>query len=373
MEAKKMNLADNGELFSRDPAELSDQELLAMDWILHRAWAMLEASHQVYYDETLWEAKDILGLHIVVLREMSRRGYQHTIQDSLQEQTLPMLLDEETEDQTDEEDVEKGVRQAFGSYAGKRFLAHKIASFFPYHRIYCEPFAGGAAVLYAKDQSPKEIINDKDPTVAMMHRFVRDHTVEDRNALAKREWRILRETHERLKKMTPENERDKFYQAYYLTRSSYGKMRGRGFNQANEGVLIDFENNIRRAQERLRKVEIHNKDYQKVLEDYDSTETLYYLDPPYPETFNLKDLGFDEQEFLKTLKTLKAKWIVSYPFERAKYFKGYEVNVVKRRNMMRGAGGNQEWVKEILVSNFPLKPVHLYIQKDLIIEPLAEG
>ena len=371
MEAKKMNLADNGDLFSRDPAELSDQELLAMDWILHRAWAMIEASNAVYYDETAWEGKDIIGLHAVVLHEMSRRGYQHTIQDSLQELTLPMLLDQ-AEGEADEEDLEKGVRQAFGSYGGKRFLAHKIATFIPHHRTYCEPFAGGAAVLYAKDLSPKEAINDKDSEIAFMHRFIRDHSQEDRNALAKREWHILRETHEKLKKMKPESDRDRFYKSYYLTRSSYGKMRGRNFNQANEGVQIDFENNIRRAQERLRNVEISNKDYQQVLKDYDDKDTFFYIDPPYPGTFNLFDLGFKEEDFLKTLKTLKAQWIVSYPYERADVFKGYEVNVVKRRNQMRGAGGNQEWVKEILASNFPLKPVHLYIQKDLIIEPLPE-
>ena len=36
---------------------------------------------------------------------------------------------------------------------------------------------------------------------------------------------------------------------------------------------------------------------------------------------------------------------------------------------MSGAGGNQEWITEILASNFPLEPLHLYIEKDLTPEP----
>ena len=75
-----------------------------------------------------------------------------------------------------EVNVEKGVRQAFGSYGGKRALAHKIAAYIPYHKTYVEPFAGGAAVLFAKDPSPQEILNDRDSEIAFMYRFIRDHT-----------------------------------------------------------------------------------------------------------------------------------------------------------------------------------------------------
>ncbi|HOX21954.1 MAG TPA: DNA adenine methylase [Elusimicrobiales bacterium] len=267
------------------------------------------------------------------------------------------------------EDINKGVRQAFGSYGGKRFLAHKIASYIPHHRTYVEPFAGGAAVLYAKDPSPQEVLNDRDAEIAFMHKFIRDHAPEDRKALAKREWTILRGTHERLKAMKPETDRDRFYKAFYLTRSSYGKMRGGSFNPANEGVKIDFEKTIERAQARLRNVAVSNKDYLQVLKDYDGPDTFFYMDPPYPDKFNLFDFGFKEEDFLKAVKKLKAKWIISYPSEHAKVFKGYNVYIVKRRNQMKGPGGNQEWVTELMASNFPLKPLHLYIEKDGLPEP----
>ncbi|QSH99083.1 DNA adenine methylase [Treponema phagedenis] len=38
-------------------------------------------------------------------------------------------------------------------YGGKQQLAKKIVSLIPEHKIYCEPFCGGAAILFAKEPS----------------------------------------------------------------------------------------------------------------------------------------------------------------------------------------------------------------------------
>lgn len=493
METVKINLADFGGLFRSDPAKLSDQELLSLDFILHRAWAMKRSGHNVFEDDKDWDYPELLNLHAAARQELSRRAFQHTINDELDDQTQPLIraipegspedplamveqppafvirgvvtraepgaapaspdvffgLDFQSmkaagdgirsaggklyleaghvpssdvqadagdvieiaceamdlakrQDGTvvlsvkatgikgiqsdrkpmtvgeaakvarsvgalrapdDADDLLKGVRAAFGSYGGKRFLAHKIASYIPYHKLYVEPFAGGAAVLYAKNPSPKEVLNDRDPEIAFMHRFIKDHSMEDRRALAKRDWTIRKETHERLKEMKPDTDRDRFYKSFYLTRSSYGKMRGGSFNHANAGVKIDFPANIERAQARIKNIAVHNKDYQDILKEYDGPETFFYMDPPYPGKFNLFDFGFSDEEFRKAIKGLKANWIVSYPLESADGFKGYNVYKVKRRNQMRGAGGNQEWITEILVSNLALKPLHLYIDK----------
>ena len=368
-EAIKVNLSQFGGLFKRDPAVMPDQELLSLDFLLHRAAAIEGAGHRVFFNTEDWSHEDLVRLHDNVVAEMAKRGFLHTIEDpSLAKAMVEPPVADDPGDEIFE--AEKGVRQAFGSYGGKRFLAHKIASYIPYHKTYVEPFAGGAAVFFAKDFSPQEILNDKDPEIAFMHRFIRDHTPEDRAALARREWVIRKDVHERLKTIKAKDDRERFYKAYYLTRSSYGKMRGKSFNPANEGVRIDFPANIERAQDRIWNVTVHNKDYRKVLKKYDDPETFFYIDPPYPGTFNLFDLGFEETQFLKALSGLKAKWIVSYPAERMSAFKGekYQIAKVKRRNQMKGPGGNQEWVEELLVSNFPLEPVHLYIKKDVDLE-----
>jgi DNA adenine methylase len=45
---------------------------------------------------------------------------------------------------------------------GKRAIAQKIIAVFPPHRVYCEPFMGGAQVFFRKEKSPVEILNDLD-------------------------------------------------------------------------------------------------------------------------------------------------------------------------------------------------------------------
>jgi DNA adenine methylase len=45
-------------------------------------------------------------------------------------------------------------------YGGKQQLATIILGLIPNHRLYCEHFLGGAAVFFAKEPSPVEVIND---------------------------------------------------------------------------------------------------------------------------------------------------------------------------------------------------------------------
>ena len=67
--------------------------------------------------------------------------------------------------------IEKGI---WGSPMGKTHLAQRIAAELPEHRVYVEPFAGGAQVLFAKDLSEVEVVSDLDPEIA----FVRGKGVE---------------------------------------------------------------------------------------------------------------------------------------------------------------------------------------------------
>jgi DNA adenine methylase len=52
------------------------------------------------------------------------------------------------------------MRTPISYYGGKQTLSAIILGLIPEHRIYCEPFLGGAAVFFAKKPSKVEIIND---------------------------------------------------------------------------------------------------------------------------------------------------------------------------------------------------------------------
>ena len=48
---------------------------------------------------------------------------------------------------------------------GKRRLAARILGLMPPHSCYVEPFAGGAALLFAREPAPVEVLNDLDELV----------------------------------------------------------------------------------------------------------------------------------------------------------------------------------------------------------------
>jgi len=58
---------------------------------------------------------------------------------------------------------------------GKRALAKRIIQILPKHTTYVEPFAGGAQVLFHKEPSPVEILNDLDGEIVNFFRVLKEH------------------------------------------------------------------------------------------------------------------------------------------------------------------------------------------------------
>src|SRR3954464_1692460 len=60
-------------------------------------------------------------------------------------------------------------------HGGKRYLAKTIIKHFPEHRVYLEPFGGGAAVLLNKPPARVETYNDLDGRLSRLFRVLGDH------------------------------------------------------------------------------------------------------------------------------------------------------------------------------------------------------
>jgi len=81
---------------------------------------------------------------------------------------------------------ERTAKRIWGSPAGKTHLAQRIVAEIPEHRVYVEPFAGGAQVLFAKEPSEVEVVGDLDPEIAFAFRFAKNLTAEQLDRLRRK-------------------------------------------------------------------------------------------------------------------------------------------------------------------------------------------
>lgn len=182
------------------------------------------------------------------------------------------------------------MRSPFPYYGSKVRLASRIVSLFPPHRTFVEPFAGSAAVLFAKPASPVEVINDLDGNVVTFFRVLRDRRDELVEAL----------------RLTPYARAE--YNAAVLEDVDLSELeRARrffvraqqGFNAAGTGRWAGWSNGIRNGStcdahsvadsvdrlhvvaERLRRVVVEDRDAVEVMKAYDGADAVMFLDPPY--------------------------------------------------------------------------------------------
>lgn len=183
-------------------------------------------------------------------------------------------------------------RPALRYHGGKWRLAPWIISHFPTHRVYVEPFGGGASVLLRKPRSCGEVYNDLDGEIVSFFRVLRDPIQAAR-------LRFLLET-------TP-FAREEFRTAYEPADDPVESARrllirsfmGFGSDGWNATHVTGFRANSNRSgttpaqdwrhypeqidlfTDRLRGVVIENRNASEVISQHDGPRTLIYADPPY--------------------------------------------------------------------------------------------
>jgi len=255
----------------------------------------------------------------------------------------------------------KSVRQLFGSPGGKHFLARKLVRLIPPHRIYVEPFAGGAALFFRKEASEVEVLGDTDPEIIFTYRFIRDASDDELEKLASQDWKASERRFQELLAKKPGSDLERAYRNLYLFRFGFRKatdlIHPSDFRHADEGRTADFSlARLKRTRERLRGVRLREQDAVKTVGEFDSPETFFYLDPPYPsekdrplwsghETFNLDAL-------FQTLKGVKGKFILSLGLaDKDAVPNGFHLRRVKTRRQLSKTQPARE-AYELLISNF---------------------
>lgn len=208
----------------------------------------------------------------------------------------------------------------------KNRLADWIVSFFPEHKIYVEPYGGSAAVLLNKAPVEIDVYNDLYDDVVNLFRVIRsDRYVElmeqvNMTPFSEREYELAA-----LDKSGDEIERSrKFLVCSFMAFSCDGMFRKTGFRRgrSHSGWIVDkcqkLPDLLAEAHVRLSGVTIRKQDALDIIREYDSFDTLFYLDPPYMHETRTKDGRYafeydhgDHERLLRLVTGLKGKVVLS--------------------------------------------------------------
>ena len=204
---------------------------------------------------------------------------------------------------------------------GKHYMSKTIIKLMPIHKRYVEPFVGSGKILFAKEPSEIEAINDADKKIANLYYCVAFHF---REFWDKAKWLLhSREIHRKLKtklktSAPPElGDVEHAVATYYVLISSFNSQSGFGYkiDKSTFGLMITRKIlNLRAIRKRLKKVIIECKDFEELIKTWDTEETFFYCDPPYFGAEYYYDVPFkkeDHERLLKVLKQAKGKWMLS--------------------------------------------------------------
>lgn len=234
---------------------------------------------------------------------------------------------------------------------GKTLLAKKITAEFPedFGR-YIEVFGGGGSVLFSADKHAKiEVYNDLNGDLVNLFRCIKYHRGELEREIDgyvnSRE--VFYDLRERLKcRGFTDIQRAAMF--FVMTKISYGAD-GRTYGCGNKPpAALRFEE----ISERLKRVNIENKDFEELIKQYDRTDALFYCDPPYHTTEKHYTAVFTEEDHYRlnaVLKALKGRFILSYnddDFIRDLYKDFVIIPVERQNNLSRGT------FKELIIKSY---------------------
>jgi len=170
-------------------------------------------------------------------------------------------------------------------YPGGKFYARRlILDLVPEHAYYCEPFAGGASIFFAKEKAKVSILNDLDSEVINTLVQIRDNVEELIELL--HGIRATKENHAFYKNSyQPKNDLERAFRWYYLNRTSYsGIMRPEncywGFGEKYSMRPENWPPHLRTVSDKLQDAELISSDFERVIDSMPDG-SFVFVDPPY--------------------------------------------------------------------------------------------
>lgn len=263
------------------------------------------------------------------------------------------------------------MKPALTYYGGKQKLASTIVPLIPDHVLYNEAFCGGAAILFAKEPSTIEILNDTNSELINFYKVLQQDFVslDKKIKITLHSRRLHQDASVIYSNPHLFSSLDRAWAVWVLASQSFASMLDGswGYDKTkknsttkkvvNKGIQFTEEYAIR-----LQNVQLENADAIYIIQSRDSEEAFHYCDPPY---FN-SDCGHykgyteaDMRRLLDTLASIKGKFLLSsYPSALLdeyvnKY--GWHVKTVQSLVSVNKGAGNGKLKTEVMTANYPLE------------------
>lgn len=180
------------------------------------------------------------------------------------------------------------VLKSILKYPGaKNRLAPWICEYIPKHEVYLEPFAGSLAILFNKQRSHIETVNDLDGEIVNFFRILRDRGEElehiiELTPFSRQEYKAAYEVSE------DELERVRRFAVRCWMGFGCGNLYQNGFKSGKQAkspnparAWGELSETMRLATKRLQGVQIENLPAVELIERYNTEDVFIYADPPY--------------------------------------------------------------------------------------------
>lgn len=219
------------------------------------------------------------------------------------------------------------MRQVLKYPGSKWNLARELVRLIPEHHTYCEPYAGSMALLFTKEPSPIEVVNDLDSDVVNLFRCIQ----QDSERLA------------RLVMTTPYSREvydlqfeDGGYASRYQRAAGFLVKCWQGHGFRLTGGKVGWKHDVQGRErayalwnwyrlpdwiidvaERLRMVQIENRTALEVIQRFNYSNVYMYLDPPYllgtrtRKQYKHEMTDADHEKLLQTITKSRAMITIS--------------------------------------------------------------
>jgi DNA adenine methylase len=249
------------------------------------------------------------------------------------------------------------MRPPFPRQGNKYALRNSIIPNFPEHKIYVEPFVGSAAIFFNKEKADINVLNDLDKELINRLKLLKKAPID--KSLYKNDLNTI----EKIKNFYDNHSNsitDLILYNKIITSNGFNNQpalkSSKIYKDVNPYSIVP---KIEEYQNKLENVKLLSRDYEKIIKQYDSPDTLFFLDPPYENSKitlgYAEDKNFDFEKFAKIVKNIKGKFFLT--INDSKYirelFKEFKQNNISVYTTWANANENiNKYRKELFITNY---------------------